>query len=47
MKKWNPAPREAVKAFETATTGLAGAEPKKDVRLLLCLYERKYVYGVT
>ncbi len=29
MKKWKPAPREAVKAFETATTGLAGAEPKK------------------
>lgn len=29
MKKWKPAPREAVKAFETATSGLAGAEPRK------------------
>ena len=29
MKKWEPAPREAVKAFEVATSGLAGAEPRK------------------
>ncbi len=29
MKKWKPAPREAVKAFETATSGLAGAKPRK------------------
>ncbi len=29
MKKWEPAPREAVAAFEEATSGLAGAEPKK------------------
>ena len=29
MKKWKPAPSEAVKAFETATSGLAGAEPRK------------------
>ncbi len=29
MKKWKPAPREAVKAFETATTGLPGVEPRK------------------
>jgi len=29
MKKWKPAPREAVKAFETVTSGLAGAEPRK------------------
>ena len=29
MKKWEPAPREAVKAFEAATSGLAGVEPRK------------------
>lgn len=29
MKKWEPAPREAVAAFEAATSGLAGAEPRK------------------
>ncbi len=29
MKKWKPAPSEAVKAFETVTSGLAGAEPRK------------------
>ena len=29
MKKWKPAPHEAAKAFETATSGLAGAEPRK------------------
>ena len=29
MKKWKPAPREAVAAFEAATSGLAGAEPRK------------------
>jgi TfoX/Sxy family transcriptional regulator of competence genes len=29
MKKWKPAPREAVKAFERVTSGLAGAEPRK------------------
>ncbi len=29
MKKWKPAPSEAVKAFATATTDLTGAEPRK------------------
>src|SRR4030065_1981608 len=29
MKKWNPAPREAVAAFEVATSGLSGVEPRK------------------
>ena len=29
MKKWKPAPREAVKAFEAATSDLPGAEPRK------------------
>jgi TfoX/Sxy family transcriptional regulator of competence genes len=29
MKKWKPAPREAVAAFEAATSGLLGAEPRK------------------
>ena len=29
MKKWRPAPREAVAAFEAATSGLPGAEPRK------------------
>jgi TfoX/Sxy family transcriptional regulator of competence genes len=29
MKKWKPAPREAVKAFDTVTSGLPGAEPRK------------------
>jgi len=29
MKKWKPAPREAVTAFETATSGLSEAEPRK------------------
>ena len=29
MKKWKPAPREAVAAFETATSGLPEAEPRK------------------
>ena len=29
MKKWEPAPREAVEAYEAATSGLAGAEPRK------------------
>ncbi len=29
MKKWKPAPREAVMAIESATTDLAGAEPRK------------------
>ena len=29
MKKWKPAPAEAVAAFEAATAGLAGAEPRK------------------
>jgi len=29
MKKWKPAPREAVGAFEIATSGLHGAEPRK------------------
>ncbi len=29
MKKWKPAPREAVAAFEAATTNLPGTQPKK------------------
>lgn len=29
MKKWKPAPPEAVVAFEGATFGLPGAEPRK------------------
>ncbi len=29
MKKWKPAPREAVAAFEASTSGLPGAEPRK------------------
>ena len=29
MKKWKPAPAEAVAAFETSTAGLSGAEPRK------------------
>jgi TfoX/Sxy family transcriptional regulator of competence genes len=29
MKKWKPAPHEAVAAFEAATSGLSGAEPRK------------------
>ena len=29
MKKWKPAPGEAVAAFEVATSGLPGAEPRK------------------
>jgi TfoX/Sxy family transcriptional regulator of competence genes len=29
MKKWKPAPNEAVAAFEASTSGLAGIEPKK------------------
>jgi len=29
MKKWKPAPAEAVEAFETATSALTGAEPRK------------------
>jgi len=29
MKKWKPAPREAVAAFEATTSGLPGAEPRK------------------
>ena len=29
MKKWKPAPRESVAAFEAATSGLSGAEPRK------------------
>jgi TfoX/Sxy family transcriptional regulator of competence genes len=29
MKKWKPAPGEAVAAFEAATSDLAGAEPRK------------------
>jgi TfoX/Sxy family transcriptional regulator of competence genes len=29
MKKWKPAPREAIAAFEAATSGLPGAEPRK------------------
>jgi TfoX/Sxy family transcriptional regulator of competence genes len=29
MKKWKPAPREAVAAFEAATSGLSGVEPRK------------------
>jgi len=29
MKKWKPAPGEAVAAFEAATSGLPGAEPRK------------------
>jgi len=29
MKKWKPAPREAVVAFETVTSNLPGAEPRK------------------
>jgi TfoX/Sxy family transcriptional regulator of competence genes len=29
MKKWKAAPRESVAAFETATSGLSGAEPRK------------------
>jgi TfoX/Sxy family transcriptional regulator of competence genes len=29
MKKWKPAPREAVAAFEAATSGLVGVEPRK------------------
>ena len=29
MRKWKPAPSEAIKAFETATSGLVGAEPRK------------------
>jgi TfoX/Sxy family transcriptional regulator of competence genes len=29
MEKWKPAPAEAVTAFESATSGLAGVEPRK------------------
>ena len=29
MKKWKPAPAEAVAAFETAISGVPGAEPRK------------------
>jgi hypothetical protein len=29
MKKWKPAPAKAVAAFEVATSGLAGADPRK------------------
>lgn len=29
MKKWKPAPHEAVAAFEAATSGLPEAEPRK------------------
>ena len=29
MKKWKPAPHGAVAAFEAATSGLAGVEPRK------------------
>src|SRR5512136_3226685 len=29
MKKWKPAPAKAVTAFEMATSGLPGAEPRK------------------
>ncbi len=29
MKKWKPAPREAVSAYEVATSDLPGAEPRK------------------
>jgi TfoX/Sxy family transcriptional regulator of competence genes len=29
MKKWKPAPVKAVAAFEAATSGLAGVEPRK------------------
>jgi TfoX/Sxy family transcriptional regulator of competence genes len=29
MKKWKPAPREAVAAFEASTSGLSGVEAKK------------------
>jgi TfoX/Sxy family transcriptional regulator of competence genes len=29
VKKWKPAPREAVLAFETVTSNLPGAEPRK------------------
>ncbi len=29
MKKWKPAPLESVAAFEAATAGLPGAEPRK------------------
>jgi TfoX/Sxy family transcriptional regulator of competence genes len=29
MKKWKPAPREAVAAFEASTSGLSGVEPRK------------------
>jgi len=29
MKKWKPAPREAVEAFEMSTSGLSVAEPRK------------------
>ena len=29
MRKWKPAPAKAVTAFETATSGLPGAEPRK------------------
>ena len=29
MKKWKPAPREAVAAFEASTSGLSGIKPRK------------------
>lgn len=29
MKKWKPAPCESISAFEAATSGLAGVEPRK------------------
>jgi TfoX/Sxy family transcriptional regulator of competence genes len=29
MKKWKPAPREAVEAYEAVTSGLPAAEPRK------------------
>lgn len=29
MRKWKPAPMEAVAAFEVASSGLPGAEPKR------------------
>jgi TfoX/Sxy family transcriptional regulator of competence genes len=44
MKKWKPAPREAVTAFETATSGLPGAEPRKMFGYS-CVFAKGYMFA--
>jgi TfoX/Sxy family transcriptional regulator of competence genes len=43
MRKWKPAPGEAVAAFEAATSGLTGTEPRRMFGYL-CVFSKGHMF---